>query len=50
MHQSPNETNFRCCYGFLAKDHGAFNYLYRYERNGFNRDPFYSENITFDVY
>ena len=30
MHNDPNETTFRCCYGLMAKDHGAFNYLYRY--------------------
>lgn len=30
MHNDPNETTFRCCHGLLAKDHGAFNFLYRY--------------------
>ena len=29
MHRNPNETNFRCCFGILSRDHGAFNYLYR---------------------
>jgi hypothetical protein len=31
MHHNPNETRLRFFHGVLSGDHGAFNYLYRYE-------------------
>jgi hypothetical protein len=49
MHHNPNETRLRFFHGVLSGDHGAFNYLYRYERLDYALSITLTFSISLDV-